>query len=56
MYLSRPITVVKSHMSRAMTDRYFHIRSEAKRAAVEGLSLAKPIFAIPKVTPLRKKS
>ena len=35
------------HMSKKMIDRYSHIRAAAKRRAIEGLSLAKPIHAMP---------
>jgi integrase len=35
------------HMSKTMVERYSHIRAEAKRQAVEGLCLAKPIIALP---------
>ena len=51
------------HLSRAMLERYSHIRDEAKRDAVEGLSLANPVITmkpkkdgVPKVSPkVRKK-
>jgi integrase len=39
------------HMSRSMLERYSQIRAQAKRTAVESLSLAKPIFVVPKVSP-----
>ena len=46
------------HLSRAMLERYSHIRDEAKRDAVEGLSLATPVITmkpkkdgVPKVSP-----
>jgi integrase len=39
------------HMSRAMLERYSHIRNDAKRTVVEGLALASPIFAVPKENP-----
>jgi integrase len=48
------------HMSQKMIERYSHIRNEAKRQAVDGLTLATPVFGIlqevPKVIhkPLRK--
>ena len=35
------------HMSQRMLERYSHIRSKAKRQAVEGLTLATPIFELP---------
>jgi hypothetical protein len=35
------------HMSKKMIERYFHIRAAAKRKAVEGLSLAKPVDVMP---------
>jgi integrase len=44
------------HMSKAMLERYSHIRTEAKRAAVQGLALATPIIALAKEsTKVRKK-
>ena len=44
------------HMSKAMIERYSHIRSEAKRQAVDGLTLATPIIALPMKAPtVRKK-
>ena len=46
------------HMSRAMIERYSHIRTDAKRTAVEGLTLANPVVSVrrgktqvPKVSP-----
>jgi len=39
------------HMSQKMIERYSHIRNAAKRKAVDGLTLAKPIIAIPKDSP-----
>jgi integrase len=40
------------HMSRAMLERYSHIRMQAKRAAVESLTLAKPkVIELPKESP-----
>jgi integrase len=39
------------HMSTQMLERYSHIRDEAKRSAVKGLSLAKPISVVPQVSP-----
>jgi integrase len=39
------------HMSRAMLERYSHIRDEAKRRAVQGLKLATPIIEVPTKSP-----
>lgn len=39
------------HMSRAMLERYSHIRMEAKRRAVESLKLATAVFEVPKDSP-----
>ena len=39
------------HMSKTMLERYSHIRGKAKREAVESLTLAAPIFAVPKDSP-----
>ena len=39
------------HMSRAMLERYSHIRMEAKRRAVESLTLAAAVFEVPKDSP-----
>ena len=35
------------HMSKKMIERYSHIRRASRQKAVEGLSLAKPIHAMP---------
>ncbi len=46
------------HMSQKMIERYSHIRKAAKRKAVDGLTLAKPIIEITKdstkVTPKQR--
>ena len=39
------------HMSRAMLERYSHVRMAAKRAAVKSLTLATPIIEVPKESP-----
>jgi integrase len=50
------------HMSKKMIERYSHIRAAARRRAVQGLALAKPIHVlpsengVPKVSPKVKKS
>lgn len=45
------------HMSRAMVERYSHVRIEAKRRAVESLMLAKPkIVELPTISPTVAKN
>jgi hypothetical protein len=39
------------HMSRAMLERYSHIRMAAKREAVEALALPKVSLGVPKENP-----
>jgi ATP phosphoribosyltransferase len=39
------------HMSQAMLERYSHIRMDAKRKALDSLTLATPIFGVPTVSP-----
>jgi len=41
---------IAGHMSRAMLERCSHIRMEAKRKAVAGLTLASPIIEVPQVS------
>jgi len=39
------------HMSKAMLERYSHIRNEAKRKATDSPTLATPIFEVPQESP-----
>ena len=43
------IMAIVGHLSRAMMERYSHIRMAAKQKAMESLSLATPIIGVPKV-------
>jgi len=43
------IKAIAGHVSQAMLERYSHARREAKRAAVEAMSLTK---AVPKEVPI----
>jgi integrase len=40
------------HMSQAMIERYSHVRMDAKRKALDSLTLATPIFGVPMVSPM----
>ncbi|MBK5293991.1 MAG: tyrosine-type recombinase/integrase [Acidobacteriia bacterium] len=45
---------IMGHMSRAMLERYSHIRMKAKREAVESLSLTPNSKGVPMVSPMVK--
>jgi hypothetical protein len=49
------IMALAGHLSRAMLERYSHIRMNAKRQAVESLSLKPKVEPPPKVSPKVKK-
>jgi hypothetical protein len=50
------IMALAGHLSRAMLDRYSHIRMNAKRQAVESLSLKPKAEATPQRSPQSKET